>query len=113
MDTPRFKIGDKVYMWHTSFEPPKCPTCQQDDYAEKNYDDMSNWQIKVQESTVEGIQVQEGIRELGDGVSYQLDTEHWTVDEDRLYASHDEALAVAQAHVKERQDTNRKAAQDG
>jgi hypothetical protein len=106
MDTPLFKIGDKIYRWVTGFKPPACPTCKHDNYTEDSYDNTDYWTIEVTQSEVLGIRIDQGILECGDGVSYQLDNESWLIDEKSLYASHAGALAAANAHVRRLQVTS-------
>jgi len=104
MLTPKYKIGDKAYKGFLTSDPPDCPTCHQPNYGD---DADMRWKVSVQESTIIGIMIREGIRECEDGVYYQLDTEHWVLAEDDFHATHAEALEAINKYKEESRERAR------
>ena len=104
MQTPKYKMGDKAYKGFLTSDPPDCPTCHQPDYGD---DAEERWKVSVQESTIVGIMVREGVREADDGVYYQLDTERWVTAEDDFHATYDEALEAITKYKEESRERAR------
>jgi len=88
MQTPKYRIGDTVYIAHTRLlPPPKCVRCGQ--YEEDREGLTVNETV---EHIVEGIAIQEKMREVDDGVFYQLSGARWSKEEGHVFPTAEAAL---------------------
>ncbi len=97
MQTPKYKIGDTVFIGFTTFEAPLCEKCHQRVYDEENREEF--WIPGVNEQTIEGISINKSIREVDDGVFYQLSGGYGTTPESAVHSTREAALESARKSV--------------
>lgn len=97
MQTPKYKIGDTVYIAHTRLlPPPKCEKCGQ--YEEDREGLTVDETVK---HTVEGVSIREGMREADDGIFYQLSSDRWAKVEERVFPTSEAALENLREYRKQ------------